>query len=63
MPSAKRPPLASAIADASIASRARPRWKTPTTPVPRRISSVQAAARASGAKPSACCVSPDQMSV
>ena len=36
MPSAKRPPDASAAAAASWASRARPRCITPTTPVPRR---------------------------
>ena len=52
IPSAKRPPLASASAAACWASSAGPRWKTPTTPVPSRIESVHAAASASGVKPS-----------
>ena len=63
MPSAKRPPLASASAAACWASSAGPRWKTPTTPVPSRIDSVQAAASASGVKPSGPLVSPLQRSV
>ena len=63
MPSAKRPPEASASAAASWASRARPRCITPTTPVPSRSFSVQAAARASGVKPSGPLVSPDHRSV
>ena len=41
MPSTKRPPEASASAAACWASSAGPRVKTPTTPVPSRIVSVQ----------------------
>ena len=63
MPSAKRPREASAAAAASCASRARPRCITPTTPVPSRTFSVQAAPRRSGEKPSGPFVSPDQRSV
>ena len=57
-PSTKRPPLASASAAACWASTARPRVYGFTTPVPSRIRSVQAAASASGVKPSAPLVSP-----
>ena len=63
MPRAKRPPVASARAAACIASRARPRSGTPTTPVPSRAFSVHSAQRASGVKPSGPFVSPVQMSV
>ena len=63
MPRTKRPPEASASAEASWASSAGPRWKTPTTPVPSRISSVQAALSASGVNPSGPLVSPVQRSV
>ena len=63
MPSEKRPSDASASAAACIASRARPRSGTPTTPVPRRADSVHSAARASGVKPSGPLVSPVQKSV
>jgi hypothetical protein len=62
-PTAKRPPLPSAIAAHCWASSAGPRWKTPTTPVPNRTFSVQAAAKASGVKPSGPLVSPDHRSV
>ena len=63
IPSAKRPPEASASAAACWASSAGPRWKTPTMPVPSRARSVQAAASASGVKPSGPLVSPVQRSV
>jgi hypothetical protein len=63
MPSTKRPSEASASAAACWASRAGPRWKTPTIPVPSRIRSVQAAPSASGVKPSGPLVSPLQRSV
>ena len=63
MPSAKRPPEASASAAASCASSARPRCMTPTTPVPSRACSVHCEHSASGVKPSGPLVSPDQMSV
>ena len=58
IPSTKRPPLASASAAACCASTAGPRVNGFTTPVPSRIRSVQAAARASGVKPSEPLVSP-----
>ena len=57
-PSTKRPPLASASAAACWASTAGPRVNGFTTPVPSRIRSVQAAASASGVKPSDPLVSP-----
>ena len=63
IPSANRPSLASASAAACWASSAGPRVNTPTTPVPSRTRSVQAAASASGVKPSGPCVSPLQRSV
>ncbi len=63
MPSAKRPPEASASAAASWASSARPRCSTPTTPVPRRTVSVHCEHSASGVNPSGPLVSPDQTSV
>ena len=63
MPSTKRPPEASWSAAVSCASSAGPRWKTPTMPVPSRIRSVQAAASASGVKPSGPLVSPLHRSV
>ena len=57
-PSTKRPPDASASAAACWASTAGPRVNAETTPVPSRIRSVQAAASASGVKPSGPFVSP-----
>ncbi len=63
MPSTNLPLLASARAAASWASSAGPRVKTPTTPVPSRTRSVQAAHSASGVKPSGPFVSPLQRSV
>ncbi len=63
IPSANLPPLASDSAAACWASSAGPRVNTPTTPVPRRISSVHAAASASGVNPSGPWVSPLQRSV
>ena len=63
IPSAKRPPEASATAAASWASSARPRCRTPTTPVPSRADSVQVEASTRGLKPSGPLVSPDQRSV
>ena len=63
MPSAKRPPDASASEAASCASSARPRCITPTTPVPSRAFSVHSQQSASGVKPSGPLVSPDQTSV
>ena len=63
MPSAKRPPEASARAAACMASRARPRSGTPTTPVPSRAFSVHSQQSASGVKPSGPFVSPVQKSV
>ena len=63
IPSANRPSLASASAAACWASSAGPRVKTPTTPVPSRTRSVQAAASASGVKPSGPLVSPLHRSV
>lgn len=63
MPSAKRPPEASARAAACIASSARPRSGTPITPVPSRMLSVHSQQSARGVKPSGPLVSPVQMSV
>ena len=63
IPSTKRPPLPSASAAACWASSAGPRVKTPTTPVPSRIVSVQPAASASGVNPSGPLVSPVHRSV
>ena len=63
IPSTNRPSLASARAAACWASSAGPRVNTPTTPVPSRARSVQAAASASGVKPSGPWVSPLQRSV
>ncbi len=63
MPSTNLPLLASDRAAASCASSAGPRVKTPTTPVPSRTRSVQAADSASGVKPSDPFVSPLHMSV
>ena len=58
MPRQKRPPLASCSAAACWASTAGPRVNAFTTPVPSRMCSVQAAASASGVKPSGPAVSP-----
>ena len=63
MPSTNLPLLASDRAAACWASRAGPRVKTPTTPVPSRTRSVQVAHSASGVKPSGPCVSPLHRSV
>ena len=59
MPSAKRPPRGVGQRPPPPARAARgPRCITPTTPVPSRTFSVQAAPRASGVKPSGPFVSP-----
>ena len=59
---AEAPPLASWSAAACWASTAGPRVKALMTPVPSRISFVQAAARISGVNPSGPFVSPLQRS-
>jgi hypothetical protein len=62
IPRQNRPPEASCSAAACEASTAGPRVNAFTTPVPRRMRSVQAAASARGVKPSGPAVSPDQRS-
>ena len=63
MPRTNRPGAASASAAAVIASSPGPRVNTGAIAVPSRSSGSQAAASASGVKPSAPATSDDQMSV